>query len=67
MPDLTTHTSAKPPQQLANGVVYAFVHTVEQYSTSTPSTPLVQDRLPKASCTIADRGGLRLPTAPELV
>ena len=45
-----TKTYTLPPQQLANGVVDAFVHTVEQYLTY-PVNALVQDRLPKASCT----------------
>ena len=38
-----TKTYTLPPQQLANGVVDAFVHTVEQYLTYPVNAP-VQDR-----------------------
>ena len=38
-----TKTYTLPPKQLANGVVDAFVHTVEQYLTYPANTPL-QDR-----------------------
>jgi NADP-dependent alcohol dehydrogenase len=44
-----TKTYTLPPQQLANGVVDAFVHTVEQYLTY-PVNALCKTALPKACC-----------------
>ena len=59
-------TYTLPPQQLANGVVDAFVHTVEQYLTYPVNAPL-QDRFAEGILQTLIEIGPRLLTAPEPV
>lgn len=59
-----TKTYTLPPQQLANGVVDAFVHTVEQYLTYPVSAP-VQDRFAESLLQTLVDIGPRLLAAPE--
>ena len=61
-----TKTYTLPPQQLANGVVDAFVHTVEQYLTY-PVNALVQDRFAEGLLHTLIEVGPRLLAAPEPV
>ena len=61
-----TKTYTLPPQQLANGVVDAFVHTVEQYLTY-PVNALVQDRFAEGILHTLIEVGPRLLTATEPV
>ena len=61
-----TKTYTLPPQQLANGVVDAFVHTVEQYLTYPVNAP-VQDRFAEGILQTLIEVGPRLLTAPEPV
>lgn len=61
-----TKTYTLPPQQLANGVVDAFVHTVEQYLTY-PVDARVQDRFAEGILQTLIEVGPRLLTAPEPV
>ncbi|WP_367850267.1 iron-containing alcohol dehydrogenase [Rhodoferax sp. WC2427] len=61
-----TKTYTLPPQQLANGVVDAFVHTVEQYLTYPVNAPL-QDRFAEGILHTLIDVGPRLLTAPEPV
>jgi NADP-dependent alcohol dehydrogenase len=53
-----------PPRQTANGVVDAFVHTVEQYLTY-PVDAKVQDRMAEGLLLTLIEDGPRLLTAPE--
>ena len=57
-------TYTLPPQQLANGVVDAFVHTVEQYLTYPVNAPL-QDRFAESLLQTLVEIGPRLLAAPE--
>ena len=59
-----TKTYTLPPQQLANGVVDAFVHTVEQYLTY-PVDGRVQDRFAEGILQTLVEIGPRLLTATE--
>lgn len=59
-----TKTYTLPPQQLANGVVDAFVHTVEQYLTY-PVDARVQDRLAEGILQTLVEIGPRLLSASE--
>jgi NADP-dependent alcohol dehydrogenase len=59
-----TKTYTLPPQQLANGVVDAFVHTVEQYLTY-PVDGRVQDRFAEGILHTLIEIGPRLLTAAE--
>ena len=59
-----TKTYTLPPQQLANGVVDAFVHTVEQYLTYPVNAP-VQDRFAEGILHTLIEVGPRLLTATE--
>ena len=59
-----TKTYTLPPQQLANGVVDAFVHTVEQYLTDPANAPL-QDRFAESLLQTLVDIGPRLLAAPE--
>ena len=59
-----TKTYTLPPQQLANGVVDAFVHTVEQYLTYPVNAP-VQDRFAESLLQTLIEIGPRLLTATE--
>ena len=59
-------TYTLPPRQLANGVVDAFVHTVEQYLTYPVNAPL-QDRFAESILQTLIDVGPRLLTAPEPV
>ena len=59
-----TKTYTLPPQQLANGVVDAFVHTVEQYLTYPVNAPL-QDRFAESLLQSLVEIGPRLLAAPE--
>jgi len=59
-----TKTYTLPPQQLANGVVDAFVHTVEQYLTYPVNAPL-QDRFAESLLQTLVDIGPRLLSAPE--
>ena len=61
-----TKTYTLPPQQLANGVVDAFVHTVEQYLTY-PVQALVQDRWAEGILHTLIEVGPRLLSAPAPV
>ena len=61
-----TKTYTLPPQQLANGVVDAVVHTVEQYLTYPVNAP-VQDRFAEGILQTLIEVGPRLLTAPEPV
>lgn len=61
-----TKTYTLPPQQLANGVVDAFVHTVEQYLTY-PVSALVQDRFAEGILQTLIEVGPRILAAPEPV
>ncbi|MFY0014714.1 iron-containing alcohol dehydrogenase, partial [Acinetobacter baumannii] len=61
-----TKTYTLPPQQLANGVVDAFVHTVEQYLTYPVNAP-VQDRFAEGILHTLIEVGPRLLTATEPV
>ncbi|KAB2897957.1 MAG: iron-containing alcohol dehydrogenase [Burkholderiaceae bacterium] len=61
-----TKTYTLPPQQLANGVVDAFVHTVEQYLTY-PVGALVQDRFAEGILQTLIEVGPRILAAPEPV
>ena len=61
-----TKTYTLPPQQLANGVVDAFVHTVEQYLTYPVNAP-VQDRFAEGILQTLIEIGPRLLTATEPV
>lgn len=61
-----TKTYTLPPQQLANGVVDAFVHTVEQYLTY-PVNAAVQDRFAEGILQTLIEVGPRLLSAPEPV
>jgi NADP-dependent alcohol dehydrogenase len=63
---LAAKTYTLPPQQLANGVVDAFVHTVEQYLTYPVNAP-VQDRFAEGILQTLIEIGPRLLTAPEPV
>ncbi|MDD2846810.1 MAG: iron-containing alcohol dehydrogenase, partial [Rhodoferax sp.] len=58
-----TKTYSLPPQQLANGVVDAFVHTVEQYLTYPVNAPL-QDRFAEGILQTLVEIGPRLLAAP---
>lgn len=59
-----TKTYTLPPKQLANGVVDAFVHTVEQYLTYPVNSP-VQDRFAEGLLQTLIEIGPRLLTATE--
>lgn len=59
-----TKTYTLPPKQLANGVVDAFVHTVEQYLTYPVNAP-VQDRFAESLLQTLVEIGPRLLTATE--
>ena len=59
-----TKTYTLPAQQLANGVVDAFVHTVEQYLTYPVNAP-VQDRFAESLLQTLIEIGPRLLAAPE--
>ncbi len=59
-----TKTYTLPPQQLANGVVDAFVHTVEQYLTYPVNSP-VQDRFAEGLLQTLIEIGPRLLTDTE--
>ena len=59
-----TKTYTLPPQQLANGVVDAFVHTVEQYLTYPVNAPL-QDRFAESLLQTLVEIGPRLLAARE--
>ena len=59
-----TKTYTLPSQQLANGVVDAFVHTVEQYLTYPVNAPL-QDRFAESLLQSLVEIGPRLLAAPE--
>lgn len=59
-----TKTYTLPPQQLANGVVDAFVHTVEQYLTYPVNAP-VQDRFAESLLQTLIEIGPRLLAATE--
>ena len=59
-----TKTYTLPPKQLANGVVDAFVHTVEQYLTYPVNAP-VQDRFAEGILQTLVEIGPRLLTATE--
>lgn len=61
-----TKTYTLPPQQLANGVVDAFVHTMEQYLTY-PVGALVQDRFAEGLLQTLIEVGPRILAAPEPV
>ena len=61
-----TKTYTLPPQQLANGVVDAFVHTVEQYLTH-PVDARIQDRFAEGILHTLIEIGPRLLTAPKPV
>jgi NADP-dependent alcohol dehydrogenase len=61
-----TKTYTLPPQQLANGVVDAFVHTVEQYLTY-PVDGAVQDRFAEGILQTLIEVGPRILAAPEPV
>ena len=61
-----TKTYTLPPQQLANGVVDAFVHTTEQYLTY-PVDALVQDRFAEGILQTLIEVGPRILAAPEPV
>ncbi|MCX7279633.1 MAG: iron-containing alcohol dehydrogenase [Burkholderiales bacterium] len=61
-----TKTYTLPPQQLANGVVDAFVHTVEQYLTYPVNAP-VQDRFAEGLLQTLVEIGPRLLAAPTPV
>ena len=61
-----TKTYTLPPQQLANGVVDAFVHTVEQYLTYPANAP-IQDRFAEGILQTLIEIGPRLLTATEPV
>ena len=61
-----TKTYTLPPQQLANGVVDAFVHTTEQYLTY-PVNALVQDRFAEGILQTLVEVGPRILAAPEPV
>ena len=61
-----TKTYTLPVKQLANGVVDAFVHTVEQYLTYPVNAP-VQDRFAEGLLQTLIEIGPRLLTAPEPV
>lgn len=61
-----TKTYTLPPQQLANGVVDAFVHTVEQYLTYPVNAP-VQDRFAEGILQTLIEVGPRLLAAREPV
>lgn len=61
-----TKTYTLPPSQIANGVVDAFVHTVEQYLTY-PVNALVQDRFAEGLLQTLIEIGPRLLSAPEPV
>lgn len=61
-----TKTYTLPPQQLANGVVDAFVHTVEQYLTY-PVDARVQDRFAEGLLLTLIEVGPRILAAPEPV
>ncbi len=61
-----TKTYTLPPQQLANGVVDAFVHTVEQYLTY-PVDARVQDRFAEGLLLTLIEVGPRVLAAPEPV
>ncbi|MEO5794230.1 MAG: iron-containing alcohol dehydrogenase [Rhodoferax sp.] len=61
-----TKTYTLPPQQLANGVVDAFVHTVEQYLTYPVNAPL-QDRFAEGILQTLVDVGPRLLAATEPV
>lgn len=61
-----TKTYTLPPQQLANGVVDAFVHTVEQYLTY-PVGALVQDRFAEGILQTLVEVGPRILAAPKPV
>jgi hypothetical protein len=63
---LPSSTTFWRPQQLANGVVDAFVHTVEQYLTY-PVNALVQDRFAEGILHTLIEVGPRLLTATEPV
>lgn len=59
-----TKTYTLPTRQIANGVVDAFVHTVEQYLTYPVNAP-VQDRFAESLLQTLIEIGPRLLTAPE--
>ena len=59
-----TKTYTLPPKQLANGVVDAFVHTIEQYLTYPVNAPL-QDRFAEGILQTLIEIGPRLLTATE--
>lgn len=61
-----TKTYTLPPRQLANGVVDAFVHTLEQYLTYPVNAP-VQDRFAEGILLTLIDVGPRLLSAPEPV
>ena len=61
-----TKTYTLPPQQLANGVVDAFVHTTEQYLTY-PVNALVQDRFAEGLLQTLVEVGPRILAAPQPV
>ena len=61
-----TKTYTLPPQQLANGVVDAFVHTTEQYLTY-PVNALVQDRFAEGILQTLVEVGPRILAAPQPV
>lgn len=61
-----TKTYTLPPQQLANGVVDAFVHTVEQYLTY-PVDARVQDHFAEGLLQTLIEVGPRILAAPEPV
>ena len=61
-----TKTYTLPPQQLANGVVDAFVHTMEQYLTYPVNAP-VQDRFAEGLLQTLVEIGPRLLAAPTPV
>ena len=59
-----TTTFSLPPRQVANGVVDAFVHVMEQYATHDVSTPL-QDRQAEAILKTLIEVGPRAIAEPE--
>ncbi len=61
-----TKTYTLPPAQIANGVVDAFVHTIEQYLTY-PVNAMVQDRFAESLLQTLIEIGPRLLSAPEPV
>lgn len=61
-----TKTYTLPPRQLANGVVDAFVHTIEQYLTYPVGAPL-QDRFAEGLLQTLVEIGPRLLASPEPV